>query len=182
MYKKSFYLLSMAFSLVVSFTSCDKESENEEELITTINYKLTPASGGSAITLQFKDTDGPGGKAPVISVSPLKVNTVYNGELTLLNESVSPAEDITNEVKAEAKEHQFFFQSSLVKIEYTDKDADGNPVGITSKLTTASAGTDKLKITLRHEPKKTASGVKDGNITNAGGETDIEVDFDITVQ
>ncbi|HBK71516.1 MAG TPA: type 1 periplasmic binding fold superfamily protein, partial [Flavobacteriaceae bacterium] len=35
---------------------------------------------------------------------------------------------------------------------------------------------------LRHEPNKSASGVSDGDITNAGGETDIEVIFNITVQ
>ena len=182
MNKQSIYFLILTFFSAFSFTSCDKHSENEEELITTLSYKLTPATSGNAVTLIFKDTDGPGGKSPVVSVSPLKANTVYNGELTLTNESVSPAEDITAEVKAEGKEHQLFYQSSLLKIEYTDKDTDGNPVGLTSKLTTTGAGTGKLKIILRHEPKKTASGVKDGNIANAGGETDIEVEFDITVQ
>lgn len=182
MTKQSFYFLILTFITVFSFTSCEKNSENEEELITTLTYKLTPSTSGNAVTFIFKDTDGPGGNAPVISVSPLKANTVYNGELTFTNESVSPSEDITSEVKTEGKEHQVFFQSSLVKVEYTDKDSDGNPLGLTSKLTTTGAGAGKLKIILRHEPNKTASGVKDGNITNAGGETDIEVEFDITVQ
>lgn len=182
MTKQSFYFLILTFITVFSFTSCEKNSENEEELITTLTYKLTPSTSGNAVTFIFKDTDGPGGNAPMISVSPLKANTVYNGELTFTNESVSPSEDITSEVKTEGKEHQVFFQSSLVKVEYTDKDSDGNPLGLTSKLTTTGAGAGKLKIILRHEPNKTASGVKDGNITNAGGETDIEVEFDITVQ
>jgi len=182
MNKQSIYFFVLSFVLVFSILSCDKHNENEEELITTLTYKLTPATSGNAVTLIFKDTDGPGGNVPVLSVSPLKVNTVYNGELTLSNESVSPAEDITSEVKAEGKEHQIFYQSSLVKVEYTDTDNDGNPLGLTTRLTTTSAGTGKLKIILRHEPKKSAVGVKDGNITNAGGETDIEVEFDITVQ
>jgi hypothetical protein len=39
-----------------------------------------------------------------------------------------------------------------------------------------------LKITLRHEPNKKASGVVGGSITNAGGETDIEVSFDVEVK
>ena len=37
-------------------------------------------------------------------------------------------------------------------------------------------------MTLRHEPAKDASGVAAGDITNAGGETDIEVTFDVTVE
>ena len=179
---KFFYFFSFAMLSIFSLISCQKEGENEEELITTVSYRLTPVSGGNAVTLIFKDADGPGGQAPVLTSSPLKANTVYNGVLTILNESVSPAEDITTEIREEAEEHQFFFQSSLVKVEYSDQDKNNNPVGLNSKLTTTGAGTGKLKITLRHEPLKTASGVKDGNITNAGGETDVEVEFDITVQ
>ncbi|HMP31903.1 MAG TPA: type 1 periplasmic binding fold superfamily protein, partial [Saprospiraceae bacterium] len=136
----------------------------------------------SEVTLSIRDLDGDGGNAPIINVSPLRANTVYNGELSLLNEAESPAVDITKEVKDESKEHQFFFESSLVKVSYTDQDSDGNPLGLTTQLTTTNAGTGKLKITLRHEPNKKANGVKDGLIANAGGETDIEVEFNITVQ
>jgi hypothetical protein len=181
MKKNLFYFLAFAASIML-ITSCTKEDSNDEELITTLTYKLTPVGGGSAVTLSFRDIDGDGGNAPVISVSPLKSNTVYNGELTILNESKSPLDDITIEIRAEDKEHQFFFESSTIKVEYTDKDGNNNPVGLTSKLTTTTSGSGKLKITLRHEPNKTASGVKDGKIANAGGETDIEVEFNITVQ
>ena len=41
---------------------------------------------------------------------------------------------------------------------------------------------ESYTITLRHEPAKTATGVSGGDITNAGGETDIEVVFDVTVE
>lgn len=181
MKKNLFYFLAFAMT-IFSITSCEKEHSHDVELITTLTYKLTPVGGGSTVTLSFRDIDGDGGNAPVVSVSPLKANTVYNGELTLLNESESPSDDITAEIKAEDKEHQFFFESSVVKVEYADKDGNNNPVGLASKLTTTAAGSGKLKITLRHEPNKTASGVKDGKIANAGGETDIEVEFNITVQ
>ena len=49
-------------------------------------------------------------------------------------------------------------------------------------LTTGEAGTGTLSIILRHEPAKDASGVSDGQIANAGGETDIEVSFNITIE
>ena len=96
----------------------------------------------------------------------------------------SPAEDITEEVKEEAEEHQFFFQTSIngLSVVYNDKDADDNPIGLSSTVTTSEAGSGNLTIILRHEPSKNASGVSAGDITNAGGETDIEVTFDVNVQ
>ena len=36
-------------------------------------------------------------------------------------------------------------------------------------------GHGQFTVTLRHEPDKSAQGVSAGDITNAGGETDIEV-------
>jgi len=169
--------------------SCKKEKNdpiipNEEEVITTLNYTLTPTGGGTAIVLSFQDLDGDGGSAPTITGGALDSNTTYTGVLELLNEIESPAEDITLEVSAEGDEHQFFFEPSAtdVTIAYTDMDANGDPIGITSTLTTNSTNTGTLKITLRHEPAKSATGVSSGDITNAGGETDIEVTFNLDVQ
>jgi len=53
---------------------------------------------------------------------------------------------------------------------------------LANTLTTDAAGSGTITVILRHEPDKGASGVNDGDITNAGGETDIEVTFDVTVQ
>jgi hypothetical protein len=61
-------------------------------------------------------------------------------------------------------------------------DANGNPVGVTFDLTTGDAGNEQFTVILRHEPNKSASGVSDGDISNAGGETDIEVVFDIHIE
>jgi hypothetical protein len=103
--------------------------------------------------------------------------------LELLNKVAVPVENITDEIRAEAEEHQIFFQSTLpgLTIEYTDRDANGNPVGINTTLTTKDACSGIVTITLRHEPDKAAVGVSTGNILNAGGETDIEITFTINV-
>ena len=61
-------------------------------------------------------------------------------------------------------------------------DEDGNPIGVQFTLATTTAASGSLTITLRHEPMKTASGVRNGDITNAGGETDVQAVFPITVQ
>ncbi len=185
---KKFFLLCLAL-ISIGFNSCgdDHDHENESELITTVVYTLTPSSG-VPVVMTFKDIDGDGGKAPVITTSgSLKSTETYNGSLVLLNESVSPAVDITKEINAEDEAHQFFFEvtgalQGKLAITYEDKDSQNNPVGLKTKVKPSGTGTGKLKITLRHEPNKKASGVASGSIANAGGETDIEVSFDIEVK
>lgn len=180
-------LRSILLLLVVgllTFSSCSKddpEVENEEELITTLNYTLK-SSAGETVVLTFKDLDGDGGNAPEITGGTLKANTTYTGEMELRNDEEN--EDITEEIEEEDEDHQFFFDSNVagVSVSYDDQDADGNPIGLKSTLKTGDAGSGYLKVTLRHEPNKSGSGVKGGNIDNAGGETDIEVSFDISVE
>jgi hypothetical protein len=171
---------------VVTFVSCEKddpEIPNEEELITTVKYTLTPQSGGSAVVFLFRDLDGDGGNSPVITTSPLKSGTIYSGTLELLNEAETPVENITEEIKNEGADHQFFFTSNTnISVQYNDTDLNGKPVGLKTLLTTGGSGTGKLKIILRHLPNKNASGVANGDITNAGGETDIEVEFNVVIQ
>jgi hypothetical protein len=184
--KNVFPFLAIIFSTLFLFSSCEKddpEIANEEELITTLTYTLT-ATDKPTVVLSFKDLDGDGGNRPIITGGTLAANTVYEGKIELLNEI--EGENITNEVKAESAEHQFFFSATGVQIStfYADIDnsTENNPVGIETMVTTNQPSTGTLKITLRHEPNKNAEGVKTGDITNAGGETDIEVEFDVTVQ
>ncbi len=184
---KNFLFIALVLTTSIFFGSCDKDDPvivDEPELITTLNYTLTPTAGGAAITLSFKDLDGDGGNAPTITGGTLAANQTYIGTLDLLNEVESPAESITEEIEEEDEEHQFFFQSDIsdLVVIYSDQDADGNPVGLSSKLTTGAAASGSITIILRHEPNKSAAGVSDGDITNAEGETDIEVTFTIDVQ
>ena len=162
----------------------DPEPENEEELITTATLTFTPVGGGSAVNLKFSDPDGNGGNAATITGGVLQANKQYTISVVLLNESVSPAEDITAEVKEEAEEHQFFYQTTGASIvfAYDDADANGKPIGIKAKATTAAASKGTLTFILRHEPNKGANGVAAGDITNAGGETDISVAFPLEIK
>lgn len=178
-------VLSLVGLLV--FTSCGKDDPvipNEEELITTVNVTLTPSTGGTDVILSYKDLDGDGSGAPEVTGGDLLANQVYNGTIKLLNETEDPAEDITEDVQAEDEDHQFFFSSSIadVSFAYSDQDADGNPVGLNFTLTTGATATGTISVNLIHEPIKDASGVSDGDITNAGGESDIQIDLPINVQ
>ena len=171
----------------LAFAACDDDDpileENEEELITTVTLTLTP-DGGAFVTFSLIDLDGPGGVAPVTTSAPLAANTEYGFAIQLLNATETPPENVTLEVAEEAEEHQFFFEVDGVDVDvaYGDTDSEGRPIGIVGTMTTNDAGTGTLTVTLRHEPAKDAAGVVDGDITNAGGETDVEAEFDLVVE
>ena len=175
----------LSLSLMASvMTSCSSDDNNpdavdEEEVITTIKVALS-SEGGDTASLQSQDLDGDGPNPPVITVDNLMANSTYTGTIELLNETETPAEDITAEVNEEADEHQFFFDvvGSISSISYGDTDEDGNPLGLSFTLMTGDAGQGTLQITLRHEPKKP----NDGTLADAGGETDIAQTFTVTVE
>lgn len=175
--------------MAVIMASCSNDDDNnavpvnEEEIITTLKVTLTPIGGGTAVTLQSRDLDGDGPNAPVITVTggDLVAGTTYNGVITLLNETENPPENITTEVEEEAEEHQFFFIPSAgldAIFTYSNFDSNGNPLGTQFKLEAVSASTGSVNFVLRHEPNKP----NDGTLANAGGETDISVTFDVTIQ
>jgi hypothetical protein len=167
-----------------SLYSCQPQTPvdpHEEELITTVNLELE--SNTTTLNLNYKDLDGDGGMAPVFILDTLAANTTYSGMITLLNEAETPIEDLTSEIFDEAEEHQFFFSASgNSQFTYSDTDNNGNPLGLTFSLLTGDAGTESFLLVLRHQPDKYATGVSDGDITNAGGETDIEITFDVIIE
>lgn len=171
------------FILSISFFSCNDDDPiipNEEELITTVIYTLTPVGGGDDVVFSFTDLDGDGPNAPVLVEGNLAANTTYEGTIEFLNEVETPAEDITEEVVEEGDEHQVFYiqTGSSASVAYDDEDDNGNPLGVLTTLETGDASTGTLIITLRHEPKKP----NNGTLADAGGETDVQVTFDITIQ
>lgn len=166
--------------------SCKKETidPNESELITTVRLKLTNTFSSSInpLVYEFKDLDGEGGAAPVkFDDIVLQKNIPYICEVTVLNESVSPADDITKEIKAEANDHQFYFvpsSSNLLTVSNYDTDAQGLPLGLSSFWVTGlNPGTGTLRLVLKHKP-----GTKAANDLINKGETDIELNFKLIIQ
>lgn len=186
---KHFRIFSIA--LTALFISCSDDDSNavpvnEEEVITTVKASFTPQGGGDAVLLTSRDLDGDGPTAPVTTVSgPFISGKTYFGTVQFLNETTTPAGNITEEIQEEGDEHQIFFVQtggSLGTFTYTDTDVNGKPVGLNftyNAATTAASG--QLRIVLIHEPNKEAQGVAQGIITNAGGATDAEVVFTIDV-
>lgn len=181
--RKALILFVAGGTLIFSSCKKDKMPANEEELITTLKVTLTETGSGTVTTFQFRDPDGDAGNPPTqfddIIVKP---NTTYTAVLQVLNESATPTEDITDEIKAEAGDHQFYFTvtTANVTVSNLDKDGNGLPLGLTSTWTTGTASTGKIQIVLKHKPGIKASG---DPITK--GDTDIELPnsgFTIKVQ
>ena len=171
------------------FASCSDDDDNapplvnEEEVITTLTVTLIDydvIGPPRRVKMEYQDLDGDGPDAGTVTVSgTLKANTSYDGSIVLLNETEDPAENITEEIEEEDLDHQFFYTvgSGLdVTTEYTSFDSAGNELGLTFLLNTAGASSGGLTFTLRHEPNKPNTGLAD-----AGGETDIEVTFNVAV-
>ncbi len=183
-------LIFLFLGLTGMLVSCgddddDPDPENEEEVITTLIMNFVPALGGDAVEMSFKDPDGDGGQGATITGGTLQLDINYTATIQLLNETEDPVEDVTIEIKEEKEDHQFFFawDESLIDFlfEYLDDDDNANPVGLETLFRPTKVGSGNLVVILRHEPNKNASGVSDGEIDNAGGETDIQVVFPVSI-
>jgi len=188
---KSLSLL-MIFGLLFIGCSSDDDNDipeeiNEEEVITNFVVSLIPQGGGGApITLTSIDIDGEGGAAAeTVVVGTFASGVTYNGSMELLNALENPPENIREEVEEEDDEHQFFYNvSGSIGLEftYTNFDDDNNPLGTEFTVEATGAGNGSVTFTLRHLLDKFADGVANGDITNAGGDTDLMVTFDVEAE
>lgn len=155
--------------------------QNDGEVITTMRLIATDSATNTvAGTFTFRDPDGDGGTGPdIFDTIRLAANKTYLVQLVLLNETVTPADSISNEVLEEANDHMFFFHYSGATIvqSYLDQDTNTPPLGIglQTKWRTGAASTGTSQVILKHQP-----GVKDG--TETPGETDIDVTFQTIIQ
>ena len=183
---KNYFKLVSITLFTLLFVACSSDDDaapepvNEEEVITTMIVTLDGPD--QVITLEYRDLDGPDGpdSADITVSGALTAGATYAGSIRLLNETEDPAENVTEEVEEEADEHQFFYTPSSdlnVEVEYGNFDSNGNPLGTMFILTPSAASTGSLTFTLQHEPTKPNTGLED-----AGGETDIQVTFDLEVQ
>ena len=196
--KKQIFLLPLLILSLV-FTGCSDDDDhddhshpvNEQEVITTV--EVTLSDGTNSYTLTWEDLDGDGPDEAVVTGGTMPVGA-YDGYIQLLNKTVeqfnadgSLNEEyyVTLEILEEDLDHQFFFNSINgldVTAIYADMDSEGNPIGQEFGLVAANAGSGGLNIVLLHEPLKNNPGVPDGDMTNAGGETDIDITYPVTIE
>ncbi|HET8573693.1 MAG TPA: hypothetical protein VFL76_07465 [Edaphocola sp.] len=178
--------LGLALAL---WTSCNKDEQvvspplPGNEFMTTVKLIAVNANDPSdADTASWVDLDPAGSRQPDLSNAflDLKANATYNVQLQFWDESKTPAEDITPEIKERANYHLICFtpQGGL-NLTVNRTDHDGNnpplPVGLQDNFVTGAASSGDLNVKLRHQPN-----VKDG--TCDPGSTDADVDFQINIQ
>ncbi|MCE7069459.1 hypothetical protein LZG74_04055 [Dyadobacter sp. CY327] len=182
MNRKLSWMLLLAAT--VSFTQCkdagdDVQIDDENELITSVTLKFTEDGTTNVQSFSYKDADGDGGNAPTqFDTVALKPNKTYAVTIELLDESKTPADNITEEVAEESDEHLFVYTpspSALLTYTYGDKDENNFPIGLIGKAVTTAAGLGKLKVQLRHQPD-----TKNG--TPGPGSDDVNLDFNLKVQ
>jgi hypothetical protein len=184
-------LLKIAFGIFVlsaAITSCKKdkvEEPNDNEVITTMRLTFVPAGGGSTLTYQYDDADGPGGAAPTQQEIVLAPSKSYAVSVQLLDKTKTPVADITTEVAAEADAHRFYYEptaGSNITVSGLNNDGNGVPLGITSTWTTGAVATSKIKITLRHYPGTPPGKAIGDLVSSSKSDTDIDVEFNTKIQ
>lgn len=182
--KLMFYALITGLTLV----ACKKDDDlvtvpppvqNEPEVITTMTLKFIDSANVSDVRYAtFRDPDGDGGLSyDIFDTIKLAPNKTWITSILLLNQTVSPADTISNEVLEEGVDHLFCFSpiGNSATVIKTDLDANSLPIGLQSKWKTTAAGNGTIQIELRHQP-----GIKTGSCTP--GNTDISVNFITKIQ
>lgn len=195
------FMALLVASFAMTLISCDDDDPKKEdtpELITKVTLVFTPDGGGTPVVATATDPDGEGIQ-DIKTDGPINLaaNTSYTMTIQLINELANPndeAYNLTAEVQDEGDEHMFFFgwtnnvfsnpegdgniDSRNDAVNYEDKDEDGLPIGLTTSWTTStSAALGTFRIVLKHQPD-----LKSTNSTSSTGESDLDIEFDITVQ
>jgi len=179
-------IVSLSVCAALIITSCKKEKteeeQNDNELITTVQVKLTEEGTSNTNTYLWTDIDGAGGEAPSFDDIALKPNTTYQAQIDFFDESKNPVEDITAEIEEESDVHRLYFTPTTltgITVSGLDNDANGLPLGLNGKWITTGMGAGVIKITLRHYP----NGGKEASdpVSSSKSNTDAEVEFPVMV-
>jgi hypothetical protein len=120
-YKNTFVLL-FAGSLLF-MTGCNKKESTvtpappSNEFLTTVELKLTNTANASDIVLAiWRQLDPTGTANPDTSKAllNLKANATYSAQVILLDETQSPAANVSDEIKDRVNYHLFFFQPTPI--------------------------------------------------------------------
>lgn len=182
-------LITLFLSICLIIIGCKKEEQvvspplPGNEFVTTVKLELINNASNDTVIAIWRDLT-PEDSNPAdtsLAVLNLKENSTYKATLYLLDETKTPAEDITEEIKERANYHQLFYFPSnnlganlLVNVTDSDTNSPPLPLGVTSNFITNSAASGKVNVILKHQPN-----VKNG--TFAPGSTDIDVNFQVNI-
>lgn len=169
------------------FQSCQKEEEIifesiKNEFLTTVQLRLI--SGTDTVVGTWKDLTPEDATPPDTSQAflNLKTNKVYEGEAILLDETQSPAFNVSEKIKERANIHLFGYlpdanlaASSTYEITDFDTNTPALPLGLKFRVTVGANPTNgRLNVILKHQPN-----LKNGTLTP--GSSDVDVKFNVSI-
>lgn len=183
-------ILAAAFCTIL-FAACNPDDvptpePEAQELITTMRVIVSNSSGFNKVFTYKVENGFTSSQIGSVEIDDivLSAQTDYNVEVMVLNESISPAEDVTEEVKEESNEHLFFYESKpsqgagSIVFSNGSKDASGQPLNQTITFTTGETGTGQLILALKHQPTN-----KDAQtLGEVGGETDAQAIYPVRIE
>lgn len=197
-------LLPVLFlSLGIFLSSCEKDDpvpEIDQEVITELTLSFTELNDadepipGTGFEVKATDVEGIslGGSPTIEVIDSFEAGKKYQLDIFLYNHIAG--EDVTEEVEEHGDEHQFYFlgtsmvgENAFLSYAYNDTDQHGQPIGLKGMITVgqASAGTTgSFRVILRHGLNKDFAGASNptfGNIESAGGESDLDVTFEVVI-
>ena len=180
-------IFAVCLPVILIVISCKKENqpaeENDNELITTVELHFTNKYDGLSSTFMWEDADGPGGEVPYADTLMLDANAEYDVRVTVWNKSLTPAENITEEVVAESENHRFYFEPSAglgISVGDFDNDINGMPLAVNSKWTTGNSAEGTVIVVLRHYPE--GGKAADDPLNSSKSTTDAGAVFIATVK
>lgn len=194
--KKQLKNVAWMVAIAGLFTYCQTKKKDpepakvEQEVITDyyLEFTDTTVSPATVQIAKYVDPDGDGGVAASITGVTLLANKVYKISNELYDKSKSSTDTITAEVEEKDLVHRFIYaventvSASPLQLTVSglNLDASNQLLGLKGKVTTGAASSGKLKVTLRHYD---SAAEKTSGLTNSAlGETDVEVEFPITIQ
>ncbi|WP_200977261.1 hypothetical protein [Echinicola sp. 20G] len=194
-------LAGLLFATSITLVSCSKDDpvpELDQEVITEVTLTFTEidnsgASMGTSLEYGASSDEGIalGGSLQIDDIDGLESGKRYLMEISAYNGIAD--EDITEEIEEEADEHQFFFlgsaftgSTSFMTYTYDDVDENNNPIGLVGQVTvdeTLLSNTGQIRVILRHALDKDYEGAENphwADYAQAGGESDLDITFDVT--
>lgn len=184
--KTSKFFINALFCLTL-MTSCSDDDGNpppinQEELITDVTLTfINNADADDIVILASVAPDGQDGVSTESITGSFTANATYSLTLSILNTSVTPADDILNDdIILEADEH--FFSYSVNGFNFSvSRDSDdaegpnGSKLGVNTTWSAGGANTGNIQIVLTHEPTSVNDSNGFGSAT--GGSEDLNITF-----
>jgi hypothetical protein len=188
MKKRNLVFMTTIATLLIFWTACNKKEQAVappvpgNEFLTTVELVATNAADPTDTqTAKWVKLNPDDTSAPDISHAKLnlKKNANYNVQVKFLDETKTPAEDITSEIQDRENYHLVCFTIAAglnLTVTRTDHDTNNPPleVGLQDLFAAGAASSGNLEVVLHHQPN-----VKNGDC--APGSIDADVNYTVNI-